>query len=325
MASFTADATNRHEVIPFDAAQDAQSGGNKIVESLSLNVPGLKLFTRTSPRFESLRGVWNLLITAQPLVICRPTTVEQVQGIVKTVTGTGTQIAVRCGGHDVWGRSCVADSVTIDMRELDSQSLAEDKNSITVGGGVTSDNFVGFMDTHGLCTAQGTAGDVGWTGWAIGGGYSPLSDYVGFGVDNILAAKVVTADGSLVQADEELLWGIRGAGGNLAIIVELQVKVYSMPSILAGFIGYAWDEAENVLLGLQELLDQGAPDALCVQVGFMKSEWGFGATFIFIWPDQDLAKGREWMKKIEGLGTVVVNTVEESKPRRYLSLSHYVC
>jgi hypothetical protein len=331
MATFTANSAHRHEVIPFDAAQDAQVCGSKVIESLISNVPGLKIFTRTSPRFEALRAVYNTLITAQPLVVCRPTTIEQVQGIVKTVAGSGTQIAVRCGGHDVWGRGCVADSVTIDMRELDSQVLAEDKASVTVGGGITSDNFVAFLDTHGLCTAQGTAGHVGWTGWAIWGGYGPFNDYVGLGVDNILEAKVVTADGSLVQADEELLWGIRGAGGNLGVIVETKVRVYPMPKILAGFIGYAWEDAVKVLLGLQELLDQGVPDAFCVQMGFMKSEWGLGATLIFIWPDPDLAEGRKWMDKVTSLGTVVVNTTTESKRfpiglqpplTRYVSRSH---
>ncbi|KAK3317099.1 FAD binding domain-containing protein [Apodospora peruviana] len=320
MASFTANNDHRHAIIPFDAAQDAQAGGSKVIEALVSNVPGLKLFTRTSPRFEALRAVYNTLITSQPLVVCRPTTVEQVQGIVKTVARSGTQIAVRCGGHDVWGRGCVADSVTIDMRELDSQKLAEDKTSITVGGGVTSDNFVAFLDTHGLCTAQGTASTVGWTGWALWGGYGPFNDYVGLGVDNILAAKVVTADGSLVQADDELLWGIRGAGGNLGVIVETQVKVYSMPKILAGFIGYAWEDAEKVLLGLQQLLDQGAPDALCVQMGFMKSEWGLGATLIFIWPDsENLAEGRKWMDKVTSLGTVVVNTTSETTFQQFRS------
>lgn len=298
---------------PFDVAQDAESGGNKVIDLLKANVPDLKIFTRTSPRFESLRAVWNTLITAQPLVICRPQTVQQVQGIVKTVAGSGTQLAVRCGGHDVWGRGCVADSVTIDMRELDTQVLAEDKQSVTVGGGITSENFVAFLDTHGLCTAQGTAGHVGWTGWAMGGGFGPFNAYVGLGVDNILAAKMVTAEGDLVEADEDLLWGIRGAGGNLGIIVETTVKVYDMPKIVAGFIMYAWNDAESVLLKLQNLLDQGVPDALCLQVSFAKSEWGAGMALVFAWPDKDLAEGWKWVERLTGLGTVVMNTTAESK------------
>lgn len=140
-----------------------------------------------------------------------------------------------------------------------------------------------------------------------------MNDYVGLGVDNIVAAKMITSDGELIEADDELLWGIRGAGGNLGIIVETEVKVHHMPKILAGFIGYAWDQAEHVLLGLENLLEGEAPDALCVQMGFMKSEWGTSLTLIFIWPSQDFGEGEYWLKKVRGLGDVVVDTVSESE------------
>lgn len=167
MASLICDGEFRHPDISFDPAQDAQSGDNPVINALCKEVPGLKIYSRSSPHYEALRQVYNTLITAKPLVVCRPQTIAQVQAIVKIVKRLGVPLGVRCGGHDVWGRGCVVDSVTIDMRELDEQRLAEDKKTVFVGGGVTSDNFVGFLNTHGLCTANGTAGHVGWTGWAI--------------------------------------------------------------------------------------------------------------------------------------------------------------
>lgn len=146
-----------------------------------------------------------------------------------------------------------------------------------------------------------------------------MNDYVGLGVDNIVSAKMITAQGDLVEADDELLWGIRGAGGNLGIIVETQVKTHHMPKILAGFIGYAWEEAEKVLLGLQELLEAGAPDALGVQMGFMKSEWGLAMTLIFIWPSSNTKQGELWLEKVRGLGTILFDTVSESKSDTFSS------
>ncbi|CAJ2509006.1 Uu.00g140320.m01.CDS01 [Anthostomella pinea] len=312
MASLFAERAFRHDSIPFDPARDLQSSDNPVIQELRETVPDLKIYTRSSPRYESVRQVYNLLNKAQPLVICRPQSIPQVQAIVRTAARFDAPLAVRCGGHDVWGRGCIADSVTIDMREMDTQQLATGGSSVTIGGGVTSDNFVGFLHSHGLCTANGTAGHVGWTGWAIWGGYGPLNDYVGLGVDNILAAKMVTATGDLVEADEDLLWGIRGAGGNLGVIVETRVKVYPIHRILAGFIGYSWDEAEAVLLKLQSLLDNGVPNSLCVQIGFMKSEWGIGMTLIFIWPAPDLDEGKKWLEMVRDLGTVVVDTVAET-------------
>jgi FAD/FMN-containing dehydrogenase len=201
------------------------------------------------------------------------------------------------------------------MRELDHQTLSTDRQSIRFGGGVTSQNLVGFLDTHGLCTANGTAGNVGWTGWAVWGGYGPFNDYVGLGVDNILAATLVLADGSLVKAEpgSELLWGLRGAGGSFGVIVDVTVRVYPMPVILAGFIAYQWEESDKVLSGLQGMLDQGIPDTMCLQMGFMKTKWGVGMSLIFAWPDSEtLEEGQTWLKAVRELGTIQVDTVAES-------------
>ena len=46
------------------------------------------------------------------------------------------------------------------------------------------------------------------------------------GVDQIIGAKVVNANGEIQDADEEMLVGIRGGGGSLGFIVELTIKVH---------------------------------------------------------------------------------------------------
>lgn len=331
-APFSSTVEQRQEAAPFDPAVDAQ-GAEPIIQTLKSLDSSLKLYTRSSPHYERLRGCFNKLITARPLVICRPVTVEQVQLIVRAVGdlagGDGCPpLAIRGGGHDVWGRGCIADSVTIDVRELDKATLAEDKQSVTVGGGILSGNLVGFLNTHGLCTSNGTAADVGWTGWAVWGGYGPFNDYLGLGVDNILAAKVVLADGTLVEAkpESDLLWAIRGAGGNFGAIVELTVKVYHMPAILGGFIVFKWEETRQALHKLQELLDKGVPDALGIQVGFNRSKVGLGMSFIYTWADSsNLAEGKKWLETLKQLATVVVDTTTESEcPSRHVLPGHII-
>ncbi|OGE58232.1 hypothetical protein PENARI_c001G11611 [Penicillium arizonense] len=313
---FTAPTEYRHESVPFDPAVDTENSP-PVVDSIRATDSTLKVYTRSSPNYEALRGLYNKLITDQPLAICRPKTIEQVQIIVRAARSANPPVplGIRCGGHDVYGRGCTPDSVSIDMRELDHQTLSTDRQSIRLGGGVTSRNLVGFLDTHGLCTANGTAGNVGWTGWAVWGGYGPFNDYVGLGVDNILAATLVLADGSVVEADpgSELLWGVRGAGGSFGVIVDVTVRVYPMPVILAGFIAYQWEESDKVLSGLQDMLDQGIPDAMCLQMGFMKTKWGVGMSLIFAWPDSEsLEEGRTWLEAVRKLGAIQVDTVAET-------------
>ena len=53
----------------------------------------------------------------------------------------------------------------------------------------------------------------------------------GLGADQIVGARLVDARGDLVDADEDLLQGIRGGGGIFGVIVELTVKVYPLKEV----------------------------------------------------------------------------------------------
>lgn len=49
----------------------------------------------------------------------------------------------------------------------------------------------------------------------------------GLGVDQIVGATIVNAQGEEVEASKDILFGIRGAqGGPFGIVTELKLKVY---------------------------------------------------------------------------------------------------
>lgn len=76
----------------------------------------------------------------------------------------------------------------------------------------------------------GVCNSVGVVSALLGGGLGNLIALYGLGVDNILAARLITATGDLltVSKDEnaDLFWGLRGAGHNFGIVSSLTVRAH---------------------------------------------------------------------------------------------------
>lgn len=193
--------------------------------------PHIRHADPSSPDFSSLRTVYSINDAIQPWMIVRPQSADDVAGLLSVFTSHSIPFAVRTGGHDVFNRSVTNNSVTVDMRDIGHVSL--DKASLTarVGGGVLIMDLVQQLAKEDVVTPTGQVGALGYVGWATHGGFGPMSQNYGLGVDQILGAKIVNAEGQIVDVDEKLLSGIRGGGGAFGIIVELTIKVYPLAHV----------------------------------------------------------------------------------------------
>ena len=88
-----------------------------------------------------------------------------------------------------------------------------------------------MLEQHSLQCAIGGCGTVGFTSWCLIGGYGCYVHTYGLGVDQIVGARVVTGEGKLIEADLQMLKGLRGGGGSLGIVVELTAKVYPLGEV----------------------------------------------------------------------------------------------
>jgi FAD/FMN-containing dehydrogenase len=83
-----------------------------------------------------------------------------------------------------------------------------------VGGGALWADVYEETQKFGLDVVGAYFWFTGVAGFLLGGGYGPLSGEHGLGLDNVLAATVVLADGQIVQTSEseetDLFWAIRG-------------------------------------------------------------------------------------------------------------------
>ena len=88
----------------------------------------------------------------------------------------------------------------------------------------------------------------------------------GLTVDNLVAVDLVTAEGERLRVDAdrepELLWGLRGGGGNFGIATALEYRLHPVgPMVLGGPIFWRLEQAPQVLRFLRDFAPE-TPDEL---------------------------------------------------------------
>ena len=196
-----------------------------------LKQPDITVLTSSSPEWDAIKLSYIIDNPAKPIAIARPRNADEVCTLVKAARIHKVKISIRGGGHDVAARSVADNCLVIDMREIKTIEISQDKQTATLGGGVLMGDVVKTLNVHDLITAFGYFPTIGYTGWAMTGGYGWLAPRFGLGVDQIKRARVVTAQGDIVEADADLLKGIRGAGGNFGVVVEIGIKIYPLEKV----------------------------------------------------------------------------------------------
>ncbi|KAL2859290.1 oxidoreductase [Aspergillus pseudodeflectus] len=278
--------------------------------------PSIKYFPPSSSEFDSLRQVWNTSGAGTPLAIVQPQSARDVAALIKFVKANSVPFTLRSGGHNLEGRSSVNEALQIDLRALNSVAVAPDRKSATVGGGILQGELGNKLWEEGLATATGSVPSVGYTGWATYGGYGPFSSHWGLGVDQIIGATIVDANGEIQTAGRDLLQGIRGAGGLFGVIVQLTVKVYPLTGFLAGPIIFDSIDIAKTFVDFNtaytNLLDtEGLPPQLTVQRIVFNSPHGRAFAALFVWSgsESQIDEGKRWAERIASLAPCTMNLV----------------
>ncbi|RLL93443.1 hypothetical protein CFD26_102917, partial [Aspergillus turcosus] len=190
--------------------------------------PTIKYIPPSSPEYASARKVWNGSRRDNPLAIVQPQAPSDVASLIRFAKSQSLPFTLRSGGHNLEGRSLVDGALLIDLRALNTVTVAPDRKSAVVQGGILLGELANRLWAEGLATPIGATPSVGYVGWATYGGYGTFSSHWGLGADQILGATVVNPDGEIIVADETLLEGIRGAGGLFGVIIDLTIKVYPL-------------------------------------------------------------------------------------------------
>lgn len=185
----------------------------------------------SEPEYSTLSTFYQLQDPQRPIALVRPRNEDDVAIAVQYATANKIKIIVRSGGGDLYGRSQAKGALSIDMREINFVAVDPGCATANVGGGCVVGDIAAQLAQHGLVTSFPPIPTVGYTGWATLGGYGPFAPHFGLGVDQIVGARVVNGNGELIDADQKMLKGIRGGGGNLGVVVQLTIKVYPLQKV----------------------------------------------------------------------------------------------
>jgi FAD/FMN-containing dehydrogenase len=209
--------------------------------------------------YDAARRVWSALFDRRPALVVRPTDVAGVAAAIRFGREADLLIAVRGGGHGITGHATCDDGLVIDLSHMRGVTVDPVARVARANGGALLGELDHGAQAHGLVCPVGTVGHTGVAGLTLGGGVGRLQRRYGLTLDNLTAVELVTADGRLVRASDEvepdLFWAVRGAGPNFGVVTALEFRLHAFgPNLVRGLRIYRPEDAVDVWHAFRHVL-----------------------------------------------------------------------
>ncbi len=159
-----------------------------------------------------------------------------------------------------------------------------DARTARAEGGSTWLDFDTATQAVGLATPGGVVGSTGVCGLTLGGGIGHLTAQHGLSCDNLVAAELVTPAGSVVRSSSEenpeLLWALRGGGGNFGVATSLEFHLHPLGTVVGGQLTFDASGARDALRRLRDVSATGPRD-LSFQAAISMDETAAPSVTIF--------------------------------------------
>ena len=239
-----------------------QEGLNELGRSLRGDV-----LLPSDAEFESARLCFNLLIDRRPAVIARCLDSEDVATALEFARAHELEVAVRGGGHNPAGHCAIDGGLVIDLSRMRQVEVDGEARIARSAGGATWLDFDAATQAHGLVTPGGVVGSTGVAGLTLGGGIGHLTAQHGFTCDNLLGAELVTPAGEVIRTNGEenpdLLWGLRGGGGNFGVATQLEFRLHPLERVIGGHLDYAGDGVRDALRTFRDVDGRAGVELSC--------------------------------------------------------------
>jgi FAD/FMN-containing dehydrogenase len=224
---------------------------------------GGEVVTPESPSYEEARRVWNGMVDCHPALIARCTSTDDVVAAVNFGREHELIVSVRGGAHSTPGYSSCDGGIVIDLGPMNGVTVDPEARTARVQGGAKWLDLDGATQEHGLAVTGGRVSDTGVGGLALGSGSGWLERPYGVTCESLISAEVVTADGRVVRAsadeNSDLLWGLRGGGGNFGVVTEFEFQLHPVgPILLGGMLAFPRAQARDVARIYRDFMSQAS-------------------------------------------------------------------
>jgi len=209
------------------------------IPELRASVRG-RVITPDDTDYDNARQVANGAIDRRPAAIVNVADAGDIGRVIAFARETGSELAVRSGGHSGAGHSTTDGGIVIDLRDMKALDIDPEARTAWADAGLTAGEVSAQAAEHGLAIGFGDTGSVGIGGITLGGGVGYLGRTYGLTIDNLLAAEIVTADGQVLRVDgdthPDLFWAIRGGGGNFGVVARFQYRLRPVDQVSGGML-----------------------------------------------------------------------------------------
>ena len=220
-----------------------------------------EVFRPGSPGYEAARRPADVRFAdVRPRLVVRCGSVTDVVRTLEYAHSHGTPVVPRGGGHCFAGRSS-SDGIVLDLGLLDGVDVTAG-GVATIGAGARLAGVYEALHRRGRTLPAGCGPTVGIAGLTLGGGIGLLGRRYGLTCDRLAGARLVLADGRVVdcdaERDPELFWALRGAGGGqFGIVTSLVFATVPEPATTQ----VAFGPPRAPLADVVEAWQDWAPDA----------------------------------------------------------------
>ena len=204
--------------------------------------------------YQTARNPWATVINHQPTLIIEAASTEDIIIALKFAVIGGLYVAVQSTGHGA-ASPCIG-HMLIKANKLDMFTIKTNACTLTAQPGSVWSSILEACIPYSLAALNGFAGDVGVTGYTIGGGFGWLIRKYGTALDAVEPFEIVTAGLERLTVTRsrhaDLFKGFC-ARSDFGIVTSLTLRLIPVNKVLTAKMHFRPVQLKEVLAAYREM------------------------------------------------------------------------